>query len=214
MTAAEIVRECLDSNAEAAWTLFVARFQPLIAASVARVVRRYQVPAAALVDDLTQETYLRLCKDNCRALRNFNARHDEAIFGYIKVIATTVTLDHFRARSAQKRKNEISEPEAPVEAAVSPSGIEKSALFQQIDSRLAATESERDRAIFWLYYRQGYTTKDIAAIRDLGLSEKGVESCIYRLTQSLRETIACSAARQPGAREKGKSLPGTLGVTT
>lgn len=214
MTAAEILHECLNSNTEAAWRLFVERFQPLISASVARVVRRYQMPNAPLVDDLSQETYLRLCKDDCRALRSFNARHDEAIFGYIKVIATTVALDHFRRNAAQKRRGESGDSsEDSAKIATSSSEIEKSALFNQIDSRLAATESDRDRAIFWLYYSHGYTAKDIATISHIGLSEKGVESCIYRLTQSLREIVASGAARS-GAREKGKSLPGTLGVTT
>ncbi|MGD0097286.1 MAG: sigma-70 family RNA polymerase sigma factor [Terracidiphilus sp.] len=211
MTAADILRECLNSNTEAAWKLFVERFQPLISASVARVVRRYQVPVATLIDDLTQETYLRLCKDECRALRNFNARHDEAIFGYIKVIATTVALDHFRARFTQKRGNEISEGETASEGTVSPSAIEKNALIQQIDILLAATESERDRAIFWLYYGQGYTARDIAAMPHLGLSEKGVESCIYRLTRSLKDMVVGGAARISGSA-KGKSQPGTLGV--
>jgi len=214
MTAAEILRECLGSNTEAAWRLFVERFHPLISASVTRVVRRYQTPVPALIDDLSQETYLRLCRDECRALRNFNARHDDAIFGYIKVIATTVALDYFRRSATQKRRLETEEPETPVEAVTSPSQIERSALFLQIDSRLAVTESHRDRTIFWLYYGQGYTAKDIAALCNVGLTEKGVESCIYRLTQLLRETISSSAAKLPGSRQKGKSLPGTLGVTT
>ena len=82
------------------------------------------------------------------------------------------------------------------------------ALIGEIDQRLAATETDRDRNIFWLYYRQGYTARDIASIPNLGLTQKGVESCIYRLTQSVRNTVAGSAT---GA---GKGLPpqNTLGV--
>jgi RNA polymerase sigma-70 factor (ECF subfamily) len=211
MTAAEIVHACLETDNRAAWAAFVRRFQPVIAASVARVVRRYGVPMPALVDDLTQETYLRICKENCRILRDFQARHEDAIFGYIKVIATSVALDHFRARATQKRKGEMDEGGADIEAKVSPTAIETSALLEELDRHLASSETERDRTIFWLYYRQGYTTKDIAAMPHLELSQKGVESCIYRLTQALRGAVAGSASRAPDP-SKGKSLPGALGV--
>ena len=93
VAAAEILNACLETSSEAAWTTFVQRFQPTIASSVARVVRRYSAGNPALIDDLVQETYLRLCKDNCHSLRSFQAQHDEAIFGYLKVVATSVALD-------------------------------------------------------------------------------------------------------------------------
>jgi RNA polymerase sigma-70 factor (ECF subfamily) len=186
LAAQEILNACLDTGNEAAWTAFVERFQPIIASGILRVVRRYGTPNPALVDDLVQETYLRLCKDNCRSLREFKAQHDEAIFGYLKVVAISVALDHFRARSAHKRRGEVEDDHAVSAASVPSSGIEQAALLQQIDKHLAAFESERDRTIFWLYYRQGYTANDIASIPHLGLTKKGVESCIYRLTQSLR----------------------------
>jgi RNA polymerase sigma-70 factor (ECF subfamily) len=211
LAAAEIVRACLHTGSEAAWTAFVRRFQPLIASAVSRVVRRYGVPSPALVDDLCQETYLRLCKDNCRSLREFESNHDEAIFGYLKVIATSVALDHFRARASQKRRAEVEDDGTYVEASVSASSIEHSTLLQQLERQLAARETERDRTIFWLYYRQGYTARDIAAMPQLGLTQKGVESCIYRLTQSLRSAIIVNTSLA-SAPLKGKSPQNALGV--
>ena len=207
MAAAEILNACLETGSEAAWTAFVQRFQPVIASSVARVVRRYGPPSPALIDDLIQETYLRLCKDNCRSLRDFQARHDEAIFGYLKVIATSVALDHFRARTTQKRSGEVEDDGSHIEKAASSSTVEQSTLLNQLDERLAATETQRDRTIFWLYYRQGYTAKDIASMPNLGLTQKGVESCIYRLTQLLRNAVAGATSLS-----KGKSPHNTLGV--
>lgn len=207
MAAAEILNACLETGSEAAWASFVQRFQPLIAASVSRVARRYGNPVPALIDDLIQETYLRLCKDNCRSLRDFRAQHDEAIFGYLKVIATSVALDYFRSRSTHKRRGEIEDDGTHPEAITSSATIEQSALIQELDQRLAATESERDRAIFWLFYRQGYTARDIASMPNLGLTQKGVESCIYRLTQSLRRVLASTSGFT-----KGKAPQTTLGV--
>jgi len=203
LAAGEILRACLETGSEAAWTAFVQRFQPLIAANVARVVRRYGPANPVLIDDLVQETYLRLCKDNCRSLRSFQAQHDEAIFGYLKVIAASVALDHFRARGAHKRRGEVEDDGTNLEASTSSSGIEQAALLQELDQRLESTETERDRTIFWLYYRQGCTARDIASMPSFGLTQKGVEACIYRLTQSLRSAV--------NTWKKGLPPPNTLG---
>jgi RNA polymerase sigma-70 factor (ECF subfamily) len=210
LTAEDIINACLTSGTEADWKLFIGHFQTIIAANVARVARRYGIADPALVDDLSQETYLRLLRDDFRCLREFRARHDDAIFGFIKVIATSVALDHFRFRNAQKRKGEVASDATDIEVSVSSASIEKEALLGELDQRLHATESERDRAIFWLYYRQGYTTKDIAAIPRLGLTQKGVESCIYRLTQSLRTSVMSNLRRIPYL-PKGKVDQATLG---
>jgi RNA polymerase sigma-70 factor (ECF subfamily) len=208
LTAAEIVEACLGSNSEDLWARFVQYFQPLIASSVNRVARRYGMPDPSLIDDLVQETYLRLCKNNCKALRGFQALHDDAIFGYIKVIATSVALDYFRARATHKRRGEVEDDGTNLSAITSPSTIEQSLLLKELDERLSATETERDRTIFWLYYRQGYTAKDIAAIPGLELEQKGVESCIHRLTHSLRNLVG----NKPSNFPKGLPPQNTLGV--
>lgn len=210
VAADEIVRRCLESSSDAAWTEFVRHFQPVMASSICRVLRRYGNVSAALVDDLIQETYIRICKDNCRYLREFEARHDEAILAYIRVIAASVALDYFRARLTAKRRAEVDESTGDPDASISPGSIEQSALIREVDQLLARTESVRDRTIFWLYYRQGYTAKDIASISGLGLSQKGVESCIYRLTQLLRSLVNATSTSPP--RQKGNLPENTLGV--
>jgi len=43
--------------------------------------------------------------------------------------------------------------------------------------------------IFFLYYRQGYTAAEIAALPSLQLTTKGVESIIARLTHMIRSHI-------------------------
>jgi RNA polymerase sigma-70 factor, ECF subfamily len=212
MEISELLDACLNSDDESAWLTFIARFQPLIAAAVSRVCRRYRQQERALVDDLVQETYLRLCRGNCQVLRSFRERHEAAILGYLKVVATTVALDHFRARMTQKRREEVVDDHGEIpEIAVPSASIEQSAQIAEVDRCLAATESNRDRAIFWLYYRQGYTARDIAAIRCMGLTQKGVESCIYRLTQVIRGKMACVS--QPVVKqEKGKPPQSAFGV--
>jgi RNA polymerase sigma-70 factor (ECF subfamily) len=71
--------------------------------------------------------------------------------------------------------------------------VEREVLFKQIDecieSCLEDANRDRDRTIFWLYYQQGMTAKDIAALPSFNLSAKGVESVIFRLIRMLRERM-------------------------
>jgi hypothetical protein len=43
--------------------------------------------------------------------------------------------------------------------------------------------------IFWLYFRQGLSTREIASLPGIGLGAKGVGSVIERLKRSIREQI-------------------------
>jgi RNA polymerase sigma-70 factor, ECF subfamily len=207
--AREVLQRCLETSTDQAWAEFVRLFQPVVARGVLRVMRRYGSSSTSLADDLAQETYMRLCKDNFRSLRDFEHRHDEAIFAYIRVIASSVAFDHFRSVSTLKRKGEVTDEAALFNLAVSPGVIEDRARLRELEAFLASTQSERDCAIFWLYYRQGFTARDISCMPQLGLSQKGVESCIFRLTQALRS--AMKSARIPST-PKGKPAESTLGV--
>jgi RNA polymerase sigma-70 factor (ECF subfamily) len=65
--------------------------------------------------------------------------------------------------------------------------------MQQIDNCLAlfsvGPDQERDRLIFWLYYQQGMSAKAIAALPTVGLTAKGVESALLRLTRQVRKRM-------------------------
>jgi RNA polymerase sigma-70 factor (ECF subfamily) len=64
---------------------------------------------------------------------------------------------------------------------------ERSLLLHQIVRSLP--EPSRERAVFQLYFQQGYSAREIAAIPALTLTTKGVESLILRLTRQLREKL-------------------------
>jgi DNA-directed RNA polymerase specialized sigma24 family protein len=70
--------------------------------------------------------------------------------------------------------------------------MRKSALMDQLDRKLRAAPEvigERDRAFFWLYYLQGFTAEEIAALAASGLTAKGVESALRRVTIWLRTQV-------------------------
>jgi RNA polymerase sigma-70 factor (ECF subfamily) len=150
-----------------------------------------------------QDTYFKLCDDNGRLLREFQPEHSNSIYGFLRVMAANVVHDHFKAEHAGKRgagrqTESISEPlhsDRPVRAtaAGSSDAIERQLQLRQIDEVLARVAAGHDRKrncmIFFLYYRQGLTASEIAALPSLNLSTKGVESIIARLTRMIRSHI-------------------------
>ena len=190
----ELIAECVATKQAAPWQEFVRRFQPLIAGVVARAAARWVPVTAELVDDLVQESYVKLCVEQFRRLRDFESRHEDAIYGYVKSIAYTVALDHFKVHYASKRGAKLrsaSDADTSLRVVGQRSSVEMDILLRELEDMAGqGAEGQRDRLVFTLYYRQGFSTGKIARIRSLGLSQKGVESCLHRLTERLRKRAA------------------------
>lgn len=198
---AALLRNCLGAGTTAAeWEAFAERAQGPIAMAVVRGLRQFgATPTRELVDDLVQDTFVKLCTDNLAVLRRFRGERPEALVAYLKIVACNVARDHARAAVAEKRgSGRVDAPGDDVLAHAPDPASERNAadlkiLLEQIDRRLASgTEVAargRDRSIFWLYYRQGLTARAIAELPSIGLSQKGVESTIYRLTRMVRDMV-------------------------
>ena len=188
----ELLQLCLSTGAEDDWREFVRRTQPLIASVIINTVRRWKQPAPALVDDLIQNTYVKLFDNDRKALRSIKNEYENAIFGFLKVVASNVVQDHFR-----KPGNKVDEVE--VSDAVLPPGLDererrefldKKDEVERILAKFPPSETrERDLAIFWFFYEQGYTAKEISLMPHLKLTVKGVEAVILRLTRYIRERL-------------------------
>jgi RNA polymerase sigma-70 factor, ECF subfamily len=200
MSELQLIRACAESNDGAAWDEFVSRFHRSISLSVIRTANQWGQAPNQVVDDLVQETYLKLCAGRCSLLLRFAEQHPEAVPGYIKTIAVNVAHDHFKSVHSQKRgagepQESLAEidPESAAEGFGGQCAMERQILLKQIDECLGAClvgpDQERDRLIFWLYYRQGLSAKAIAALPTVGLTAKGVESAILRLTRLVRQQI-------------------------
>lgn len=211
----ELVIACFQAGDELAWVEFVGRFHPLIARVVFRVARKWGETSTQVIDDLVQDTYLKLCAERAYFLQSFRSAHKGAIYGYIKVFAANLAHDHFKAHRSEKRggvgaASSIGSHHDCESAADSKSGeslIERSVLIQQIDACLKTVlvgpHSERDRRIFWLYYRIGLAASAIAALPAIGLSTKGVESTLLRLTRQIRERLGARTQAVDSNRAEG-----------
>jgi RNA polymerase sigma-70 factor, ECF subfamily len=204
----ELVRRCSASREPDAWEEFVRRFHRLIAAVVLRTASRLGDCSTQAVDDLIQETYLKLCSDRFRLLRQFDQRHPDAFLGFVRVVAANVVRDHFKSLHSIKRgakhTENISEdlfPIAAEESAGSPKAIQRTVLIHEIERHLAVSVSgpdeDRNARIFWLYYRTGLSAAAIATLPGIGLTTKGVESLILRITRELRSRMVDSSRSCP-----------------
>ena len=214
----ELVVACLQSGTELAWAEFVRRFHPLIARVVLRVARQWGETSPQVMDDLIQETYLKLCTDRLRVLENFKSAHKDAIYGYIKTFTANLVHDNFKLAHSKKRgggtattsiddKDRGALPQSTSFTAVV---LERGRLIEQVRACLeevtAGPNSSRERRIFWLYYRVGLAASEIARLPTIGLSTKGVESTLLRLTRQIRERLVNTARNVPLPRapnEKG-----------
>jgi RNA polymerase sigma factor (sigma-70 family) len=200
MSAAELIYACAESNDGDVWQEFVSRFHRPIYLSIIRTARQWGVQPQQIVDDLAQETYLKLCADRCRLLKALAIENPSAIKAYIKCVAINLARDHFKAQQARKRGSgavaqlpEGSDPSLAPGRDGAPDMVEQGVLLKEIEDCLQACsngfDGERDRLIFSLYYRQGLSAKAIADLPNINLTVKGVESAILRITRLIRERL-------------------------
>ena len=197
----DVVCHLADSHDNEAWEEFVCRIGKHISLRVKRTAFLWGGASRELVQDLVQETYVKLLGDGCRHLQDFAIQHpDDAILGYIKTTAANATHDYLRKRRKKSDGGDILhvslsdvDPEAGKQVDGSEARIDLEVYLKEIDEHLkhclTGPDPERDRTIFWLYFRQGMSTKEIASLPIIGLTAKGVGSVIERLKHGIREQI-------------------------
>lgn len=199
----ELIHACADSTDFRAWEQFVARFERAITLSVVRTARQWGVAPDEIVADLVQETYLRLCDGRFHLLSRFAFNHPHAVEGYVKTVAANVTHDFCKARRSSKNGagsidqiHDSYEPQASIDGFGGELDIERTILLSEIlrglEKCTGGATQDRDQTLFWLYYRQGMSASAIASLPTIGLSVKGVESAILRLTRQVRNHIVRS----------------------
>lgn len=201
----DLILACARGGDAAAWREFIAKAHPVIAAMVIRTLRPAAEFSKELADDLIQETYLRIC--NSGALKTFQADDPKAIYGLLQSIAYSVVQDYYRSARARKRGGgmvhvSIDHPEQSPDSS-GKERMERDVLLREVGECIEQIAPEgRDRNIFWLYYRHGLTSEAIARLPGIGLSSKGVESVLHRLTREVRRQMF-PAAVPAGPSPKG-----------
>jgi RNA polymerase sigma factor (sigma-70 family) len=152
-----------------AWEAFVRRYAGLVVAAVRGVSRE-----AAEVEDLTQEVFLRLCKDDFRLLRNY----DPALAG----LSTWITIvARSTARDAMRRYRPVSVPiEAVPEGRLAIDPVEPVRKLKLPEALL----SPRQREILTMLYDREMEVSEVAAA--LGIDPQTVRSAHHKAMMKLR----------------------------
>jgi RNA polymerase sigma-70 factor (ECF subfamily) len=196
----DLARACSRSTDAAEWEELVRRCTPLASLVALRVSRLWlSGPSPAAVDDIVQEVFLKLCEQKRRILADFEPRGEDSFLGLLSTVAASVANDYFRRLYSAKRGgkvviNLLGDDEVPMSAASAypAAQMHRSALLAQLDDKLRSAPEiigERDRAFFWLYYREGFTAEEIADLPGATLTAKGVESALRRITLWLRGEV-------------------------
>jgi RNA polymerase sigma-70 factor (ECF subfamily) len=211
IVANRLARICAYSAQAPEWEEFVRIVSPVVSLAARRVSAVWGDPSSATVSEIVQEVFLKLCEDERRILREFEDRGNDSFLKLLRMITASVGTDHFRRTRAEKRGGRSQS--VPLEPHISSDDVSDSkateavewpSLIAQLDGLLKLypnTVSARDRNLFWLYYRQGLTADAISRIPAIGLTPKGVESALLRLTRLLRETIV-NGKPKPDTSEK------------
>lgn len=95
-------RHCVARDAD--WTSLVRRVDPMLRSTLSGLGRSYGVYLNRdLLDDVIQETYVRLFQNDRRVLRGCRGRSEMTILSYLRRVARSTLIDWLRARRALKR---------------------------------------------------------------------------------------------------------------
>jgi DNA-directed RNA polymerase specialized sigma24 family protein len=179
---------------------FIARYDTAIRQTVAVALRGGESYLPQRLqptpDETVNEIYCLLFRQNCRALRCFQGRHENAIFAYLH----TVCLNYVRnQRRDEARKQGFIRPASyaqPEERATGfSSGEAEWRLLEdriRVELRRAFRSGNacRNFIIFKLRFLYGYQYHEIARIKALGLSRGGVGNAASRLRVWLHREFA------------------------
>ena len=152
-----------------AWGRFVRRYAGLVVAAVRSVARE-----AGEVEDLTQEVFLRLCKDDFRLLRGYDPAR-AGLSTWITIVARST------ARDAMRRYRPVSVPiDAVPEGRLAIDPIEPVLKLKLPEALL----SPRQRQILTMLYDRDMEVSEVATA--LGIDPQTVRSAHHKAMIKLR----------------------------
>lgn len=169
------------------------------------------------VADLTQDAFLKLLESDRRALARFRGKSEHSIYTYLNTIVVNLVRDRFKSWRAQKTPrasaslsnvvpteqegDELAYDQALVSDGPGPERFVAGRELRERLSEAAAAASPqsstgpRDRLIFQLHFIEGLTVGELAQIPAIGLTPSGLEKCIRRIREALKENLVVDPGR-------------------
>jgi RNA polymerase sigma factor (sigma-70 family) len=167
--AQEPLSDALLTGDSAAWQGFVRRYGGLIVAAVRGVA-----PTPSDIEDLTQEVFVRLCKDQFRLLRSYDPAR-AALSTWLTIVARSTARDALRRR----RFDSVPIDNVP-EAQLAVAPVEPVYKLKLPEALL----SPRQREILGMLYDREMEVAEIA--KALGIDPQTVRSAHHKAMIKLR----------------------------
>ena len=161
--------DALTRGDKGAWEAFVRRYAGLVAAAVRGVARE-----AAEVEDLAQEVFVRLCKDDFRLLRSYDPTR-AGLSTWITIVARSTARDAMR-----RHRPVLMTIDAVPEARLAVDPIEPAERLKLPEALL----SPRQREILTMLYDREMEVAEIA--NTLGIDPQTVRSAHHKAMVKLR----------------------------
>ena len=213
MSTVKLALQCAcNPDAPAFWQEFIARVQRPLRLWALQALRTFQQKEIAhyreAVDDIVQEVYIRLVKNDCQGLHAFNGNSEDELFGYLKRITHNVALNQMRQNAAQKRPrlahslDELTDNPSEGHSHRSQPRFVAHALDEEIriyelhehlnhylDVVLRGPQKHRDKMLFQLFHYEGLTIEELEKLPGLSLSHHAIEVAINRVSRRLAKHI-------------------------
>ena len=161
--------DALARGDKGAWEAFVRRYAGLVAAAVRGVARE-----AAEVEDLAQEVFVRLCKDDFRLLRSYNPTR-AGLSTWITIVARSTARDAMR-----RHRPVLMAIDAVPESRLAVDPIEPAEKLKLPEALL----SPRQREILTMLYDREMEVAEVA--KTLGIDPQTVRSAHHKAMVKLR----------------------------
>ncbi len=205
--------QCVARDAD--WASLVRRVDPMLRSTLSGLGRSYGVYLNRdLLDEVIQETYVRLLQNDRRVLRGCRGRSETTILSYLRRVARSTLIDWLRSRRALKRGRavELSIDALDVLAGDFDGFDIPSRASSPLDAIYLQELRRRFRRECWCVARPGGTAR-----RDIWITERMVvdgwnsreAAGAVQLAPATVATVLSRMRRE--LRRRGLVVPGRLG---
>lgn len=171
----DLVKECLFGDKKA-WDKFVSQYSKLIYSFIHKTLQRYSCQNNPdLVEELFQEVFLGLLKDNYSKLKSFGWKNECSISTWLGVVTGNLVLDSLRRDSRYSNKFESLDAAAESMDGEQSTILDRmsadgSSILDDLHSRenlkildgFIDKLSASDQLLFRLIYKDGLTLEEVA----------------------------------------------------
>ncbi|HEX9653882.1 MAG TPA: sigma-70 family RNA polymerase sigma factor [bacterium] len=202
----ELIKQCvgLSEKRNQLWKEFQKRFdQPILVFIINELGKHwnasYLQEFKEAVQDIRQDVYAKLLKDDGKALKEFKGLHPESFRAYLRAIAINLAKNFSKNETKQRKRvtESISTTDKIGGNDIDPGCVNteddleeefvKEHLVQTLRVNYPGYNIDRDIMVFKLYFFEGLSSSEIAKSFKPGISVSGIETVISRMKKILEK---------------------------